>query len=377
MIYIVLAILGVFVLLGMVRLGKKVLDRYLVGRIMDLSIIISDHRHFKRQVKDIEVLFLGACEFRSGIDERMCERKAFNFSVPSAGFVEQYYFLRKYIDELESLRLLVLSVGDNSFCSRTSKGRTFPVLFSKFIDYNELIRYSSPGMRPKLLYDKLLYSGYLGHIHYGKKYFDQLAREYRKKMTARNLKRLIKERVILRNKRSVSAPVRTKGKPQPGKKNFEDRTAARKAERPGSSKAEKASGKKALPGSVAEKAKKGAEEHFSRPFFSDTALIYLTKILDLCREHDIPVAGLCMPRSKHFIHFSSEYVTERDLSEKVTSNPRFAEKLHAYINDLRLFEERPDLFREDGVELNREGKKEYSRYISERIEQLFTSGNGE
>jgi hypothetical protein len=305
---------------------RKLMNRFIATQIMASSILVSDHRHFESQKNEIEIMILGACEFRDGIDAKYFKKKAFNFSVPMSGYTEYYYFLKRYIGEMPSLKTVILSVCDNSFCSYTNNAVCFPILFNKLIVFGELLSVNSFGMKAKLLWRKWLYSTDIGKLHYGRKFL------------AANMKRFISQKLIRGKQGSTVGEAR------------EDKK-----------------GRCATPeGGVI-----GAKKHFSYPIFDGRALYYFEKILHLCRERNVPIFAVSMPRSKYFLKYSERYVTEDMLMKNIIKNPRYEKFIHRHIDYLAIYRDEDDYFQAEGAMLNKKGKDALSGKLAEELSGAF------
>ena len=354
---IVLIIIVTVIILAVIYfIIRKIFNRFLASKILASSISLAHLKHFENEKKDIEIFFFGACEFNSGIDPRKFQHKAFNFAIQIASYPEQYYFLKRYIDEMNSLKLLVLSVGDNSFCSYAATGVTFPLMFSKFINYKELMSVSKPRMWLKILWYKWLYSTDLGTLHYGRKFF------------AASFRRFIKQRRIqygaikqsFQKKASNTKATSPQEKPSQPNPSVE-KTPVIKA--------------KKQVCATAEDGVNGVEKHFTHPLFDERALFYFEKILDLCRERNIPLVAVSMPRSKYFLDIASErdYVTEQMLLDKIINNPKYSSIVCEYLNYLSIYRDRDDLFQAEGALLNADGRREFTQKIAEDIVPIMNT----
>lgn len=356
MLNITLTIIAVIIVLALIYFVlRKIFDRFLANKILSSSISMAHLKHFENQKKDIEIFFFGACEFNSGIDPRQFTHNTFNFSIQIASYPEQYYFFKRYIDEMTSLKLVVLSVGDNSFCSYASTGVTFPLMFSRFIDYRELLSVSRPRMWFKILWYKWLYSTDLGTLHYGRKFFSS------------NFKRFIKQRRIQYGaiKRSVQDKMF-------GKEETETLEPTKQEELPQAvkSKTEKPAAKpKKTICATAEAGAIGVEKHFTEPLFDKRALFYFEKILKLCTQRNIPVVTVSMPRSKYFLDVAREkdYVTEELFLKEIINNPKYKGLIFKHLNYLSIYRDRDDLFQAEGALLNAEGRREFTKVLADDI----------
>jgi len=379
MIKMVLVVAALIILWAVYQSLRAWARRVLVKSMLECSIMISDHRYFEKKMKSLEVLFLGACEFRAGIDDRLMGDKVFNYSVPSAGYIEQYYFLRHYISRMPDLKLLVLSVGDNSFCSRTANGTTFPVIFHRFLDYEEILSVSPPEKKIELLKQRWLYSTNLGTLHYSRKHIKRvgrkLAKHYKRKFSLSAIKSYFMPRVSRSKGHAGKAGGQQSGEAGIGNKArvagaLKAKNAVPKAQT-FPIKAVRSGGAQREPGLGT--VRHGVERHFSRPVFDDRALIYFTKILDLCLERGVHVVALCMPRSKDFITIMEEekYISEDEFLRAVVNNPEYSAKIRAHWHHLKDYTDRADLFDKEGVELNKEGKRVFSERVSEKVKRVL------
>ena len=379
-IFIAVSIFVLAFLVGVYFALREWVRKILVKKILEASIILSDHRYFEKKKNDIQLLFLGACEFREGIDEKSFDSNVVNFSVPSVGFIELFYFLKYYIDKMPSLKALVLSVGDNSFCTKTSNGSTFPVLFNKFIDYRELIQFSGKKGRLKLWWQRWFYSSSVGHIHYGRKHFSWVVKKiilmYIRKFRIQNIKRVFRERILNKTHLGSGGPedYRQQGLVPAGKSSARKKKEGLSVGKDSTLLKSVLRERKAVKCADIASAKEGVLTHFSRPTFDEKALIYFEKFLKLCQSRNLPVITVCMPRSKYFLDIveEEEYVTGKELSEKIVQNPRYKDLIFEHLNYLNLYRDRDDLFNPNGVELNREkGRKVFSMHLAGDISSIM------
>lgn len=354
---IVTLLIATVTIYGICLLARNWINGFLVKKILSSSIILADHRYFEERKDGVQIFILGSCEFRSGIDPKQFgEYDTFNFSVPRASYPEQYYFLRHYIKKMPSLKALVISVGDNSFCSYASTGVTFPLMFSKFMDYKELASKSSPWMRLKLVWYKWLYSSHLGTIYHGHKILFKKIKKagsyYKRKFSFQNMKRFIEKRLSGSGQTVQSQPTLSA-----------NREAAATVAVSGKDSAQKM--RKTVCAS-AEAGRIGVNKHFTNPIFDSRAIFYLEKMLNMCKDINIPVIAVCMPRSKYFIELSESFVNEKILDEKILRNFNRAGLIFRRLNYLDIYRDRDELFTPEGAELNAEGKKDFStRFVKD------------
>lgn len=349
---------------------RELLNRFLVRKILASSLTLANLKYFEKQKDNIQVLFFGSCEFKSGIDPKQFSYNAFNFSVPLISYVEQYYFLYHYINQMPSLKALILSVGDNSFCSYASTGINFPMAFNRFINYKELAAISKPNMRIKLLWYKWLYSSYIGHIHYGRKFFirnlQHFFRRQKHRFSIPNIKRFFRQRILgkepLNAKKTLPQEKHSLKRP----KVISDVSQSREVDTSPLQKKQFAN---------EEDGRIGATKHFSRPVFDKRGIIYFEKILSLCKDRHIPVMTVTMPRSKYFLKFSEEegYITEAELMKKIIKNPKYKNLICEHLNYLSLYRDKDEFFTPEGAELNKDGSYAFSARLAEDLSSIIES----
>ena len=264
-----------------VRLAR----RHLVSKYIAASINFATVRQFEAQKKDIRVLCLGTCEFRAGLDARKLAPDAFNFSIPLVSFVEYYFFLKRYLDEMPKLKLLVLSTHLNSFCSRSAEGTAAPMIFSKHVNLRELLSISRPDNWPRIIWRNLFYSSDVSKIQGG-------------------------ARIMMKNLKKSIEKTKT-SEPQVSQRLLAPRG-------PG--------------GTVTDDdAASGVRKHFSRPTFDSRALSCFEKLLKLCRDRNITVVTVGMPCSEKSMKFIGEYkfVKDGEIESRIVNGPVYRELIYS------------------------------------------------
>lgn len=100
------------------------------------SYIVRKDNDFKQKMKDTEVLILGDSHPEAAImPERMESAKVYNFASSGESYIQTYYKLRKIIDKMPQLRIVVLPFDPHSFSPKRETRFTNYRYWSQYIDF--------------------------------------------------------------------------------------------------------------------------------------------------------------------------------------------------------------------------------------------------
>jgi hypothetical protein len=217
---------------------------------------------------------------------------------------------------MTSLKLVVLPLDLHEFSSLHSNRITFSIFWNKFIDYSELLKLKGP----KVLKNKIgltLIDGVLGRHRF-----------------FINMATLIKQKVI--GRRSVTDQKKKPDKPLDKDKIF----------------------------------RRVQLQLAGKNVFDKDLLHYFEKILNLCKEKNIPVVTLQCPLSRYYIEYAEEYVTVETMQRTILENKTFGELIYQNLN-YAYFAIDNDLLFGDGDHLNSKGELIFSDYLDKDISRII------
>lgn len=279
-------------------------------------------KDFEKQKSEIQILFLGQSDMKRAVIPEAMPFKAYNFAGSGESFIETYYKLKYYIDEMPSLKVVVLPLPLASFSSfRTDRinSKYYSYGYISFRDLWEL--YQTKGLlvvRQKIMsLFPLLNPGQM-------------------RVFWENVRRLIKKEPI---ERAVI------------QEGYHRMT---------------------LKGIVNEKvATRSVQRHFRGDnIFDKDLLLYFEKILTLCHQRGIKVVTLMPPVTDYYLKHAEKYVTKATLYEKVFSNPNLSRYIYKHLDYLNLYAKDHALFA-DGEHLNHEGAVAFSGLIVSDLSKIM------
>jgi len=279
-------------------------------------------KDFERQKSEIQILFLGQSDMKRAVIPEVMSFKAYNFAELGESFIETYFKFKYYIDEMPSLKVVVLPLPLGSFSSfRTNRIGTKYYSYG-YISYRDLWElYQIKGsrvIRQKLAsYSPVLDPGQLRAFW-------------------KNVRRLIKKQPI------------EKAVIQEGYHLL------------------------AFKGIVNEKmALRSIQRHFQgHNIFDKDLLLYFEKILTLCHERGIKVVTLTTPMTDYYIKHAEKYITKAALYDKVFKNPKVSPYIYKHLDYLDLYAKDHALFI-DGDHLSHEGATLFSKRIASDLSKVI------
>ncbi len=260
---------------------------------------------FLKVTDKVQILFLGDSHFVEGIDSEVFDRKVFNLSFNGASFVQSYYLLKRYVDSLEALEVVVLPTDLHSFSSMRTRRITEPYFWNRFIDYDELRTANG---------------------------WEGLYRNWFKELTLLDptfgRKQFVKNLIALATGKA-----------------FERSSFSRESE---------------------QELAINIRRHFEgREAFDSSLLFYFGRLLELCRARGIHVVTLQTPLSRSHLAQASHYVTSKEVQSQ-TLKKGIVDKHLDYQN---LFLNRDELFRADGDHLNEAGARIFSEVLKSDLDR--------
>jgi hypothetical protein len=279
-------------------------------------------KDFERQKGEIQILFLGQSDIKRAIIPEAMSFKAYNFAELGESFIETYFKLKYYIDEMPSLKVVVLALPLTSFSSfRTNRINTryYSYGYISFRDLWELYQIKGPFVIGQKLVSlsPILDPGQLRAFW-------------------KNVRRLIKKQPIERAVIQEGYHLLT------------------------------------IKGIVNERmAIRSIQRHFQgHNIYDKDLLLYFEKILTLCYERGIKVVTLTAPMTDYYIRHAEKYITKADLYEKVFTNPKFSSYIYKHLDYLDLYAKDRALFIDED-HLNHEGAILFSKQIASELSKIM------
>lgn len=273
---------------------------------------------FIEEKDNIQILFTGDSHFIGGIDTRWFNHTAFSLSFGGANYMQSYYLLKHYIDEMPDLKLVVIPLDLHSFSSFRTDRITEPVFWNQFIDYSELIK--SKGI--SVLKSKYFTFTLLDET-FGKEYF------------IKNMKEFLKRKLQIR--KPVERVYITRKEVDWDK--FKAITVEERI-----------------------------QDFFQgKDLFDKDLVLYFEKILKLCREKGIMLITVQMPLSRNFLNLSDKYIQNEDIQSKIVKNPNYDSYNWKNLNYLEKNITSNELFKKDGDHLNKKGREMFSKLLAQDL----------
>ncbi len=307
--------IGLFlVLLALLELANRV---FFVSRSKNYSILAA----FEKEKARCRIVFLGDSHCAFGIDAGRFDEGTFNLSFGGASYIQSYYLLKHYIEQMPSLKIVVVPLGLHSFSSYKI-GRVHPTIFwRKFIDYAELEKFGR--RRP-----------FAERYHVLTLLDRRLGRKFFVKNVAASVSGLLWRKA--------------------GSIGFERGKMSAKTE-----------------GSDREHALNRADYHLrGRQVFDEILLVYFGKIEELCRQKGVLLATVQIPVSKDYAKRAGDYITGQELRQKVLQTCAYSDAIYTNFDFLSLYFDRDDFFYGEGDHLNEKGREAFSVFLASRIAGL-------
>ncbi len=278
------------------------------------------------QVKDtVQIVFLGDSHFQDGLNLIPYQQMIFNLSFGGTSYMHSYYLIKRYMDDMPELKVVVLPLDLHSFNS--SRTERLPELFwNEFIDYRELMEVQGPSALRYKLSTSLL------NPLVGKEYFllNVLERVYPQGVPTEigfplhlfMRKRLAQETISEKDFASVQDMI-----------DHEIR-----------------------------------KRFYGNEPFDPILLYYFQKILELCREKGIKVVLVRTPSFPYYRQQARAYVTKEDIDMRILNNPDYQNMIHATFDFFEAFNS-PEDFRMDGDHLSRQGIARFTRELLSQMRQ--------
>jgi len=278
---------------------------------------------FETQKSKVEVLLLGDSHFRRGIDSGKFKLNAFNLSIPNASYISSYYLLKRSIDDMPNLKVVVIPLDLHSFSSYRLEDSAQSIFWDQFVDYHEL-------------------SGVSGHRIWKNPFKLTLIHdEFGKASFINNIKDAVRG-IFQPNHISVNSMLEQVHLGEnPEEQTGQDEKARQKVN-------QQLEGFRAL---------------------DPVMLAYFEKIILLCKEKNIRVITVQMPLSDYYIHHAEKFMTKNDISE-ILKNPEVKPYLSKNLDHMKLYTGRDNYFSwawRDGDHLNSQAKERFSELLSSEI----------
>jgi len=279
-------------------------------------------KDFEREKGEIQILFLGQSDMKRAVIPEVMSFKAYNFAELGESFIETYFKFKYYIDEMPSLKVVVLPLPLGSFSSfRTNRIGTKYYSYG-YISYRDLWE---------------LYQ-IKGSLVIGQKMASLSPMLDREQMRTfwKNVRRLIKKQPIERAVIQEGYHLMT------------------------------------MQGIVNEQAAiRTIQRHFQgHNIFDKDLLLYFEKLLTLCHKRGIKVVTLMTPMTDYYIKHAEKYITKAALYEKVFMNPKISSNIYKHLDYLDLYAKDHTLF-VDGDHLSHEGATLFSKRIALELSKIM------
>jgi hypothetical protein len=281
---------------------------------------------FEKQKAEIEILFCGQSDVKYGIDPYQFDCNTFNFAGNGESFIETYYKLKHYIQDMPKLKIVVLSITLHSFSSARAEEIDSEYFTHGYISYADFLDlYKLMGIR--VVREKLLS-------------FCPNLRKVRMVYFLHNVKRLLTNQTI-------------------------DKTEIYKGyiSFVGSSLAEK------------DTIQRVNRNFKGKVIFDKNVLIFFEKILEMCENNNIKVVTLTLPLTDDFLKYSEKYITEDLLYKNILHNPRYSKYIYKHIDLLEDdYAKNHELFYNQD-HLNHEGALKFSKLIASELSEIMRETN--
>ena len=279
-------------------------------------------KEFEKEKGEIQILFLGQSDMKRAVIPELMPFKAYNFAELGESYIETYFKFKYYIDEMPSLRVVILPLPLGSFSSfRADRigNNYYSYGYISFRDLWELYQIK-------------------GTLVIGQKLASLSPMLDRNQMRTfwKNVRRLIKKQPIERAVIQEGYHLMT------------------------------------MKGIVNEKvAIKTIQRHFyGHDIFDKDLLLYFEKILALCQTRGLKVVTLTTPMTDYYIKHAEKYITQAALYEKIFANPKFSSYIYKHLDYLNLYAKDYALF-VDGDHLSHEGATLFSKQIASGLSKVM------
>ncbi len=292
------------------------------------SIFSKGIKQFVEDKYKVEVLFCGGSDMSHDVNPSRLHFEAFNFGHTLENYIETYYILKHYINEMPSLRLVVLEVNLAHFSSKYStvpKKEYFINGYLNFDDMRELYKFKGNAV----VWGKLL--SYCSIIK--RSYMYNFINRLSDLMSGKGIvkKNIHKGFVYLRDEKS---------------RIFNDEITEQMSIR------------------------RGDYDFDGYNAFDEDSLVYFEKVLRLCKERNITVVTTTLPVTGYYLRQSSNYINKDIFFAKIINNPRFNKYIYKHLDFLETFSNRYELFL-DVTHLNYKGSAVFSDLISNSISEIL------
>lgn len=307
-----------FLIFFIIMFSIEITDRVLFRPKSIFERVVQD---FEKQKGEIQILSLGQSDIQFGIVPDEFNDRTFNFAGAGESFIETYYKLKHYINDMPELKIVILSVTLPTFSSFRADEIQWEYFSYGYITYPEIMElYKIKGMM--VFREKLLsYCPVIKRI--------QMINFFR------NVKSLLMNQPI--DKTEIhNGYVKETGS------DIREENALRRVKR----------------------------QFDGQNSFDDIFLLYFEKILKMCKDKNIKVITLSLPETDYYLKYSKKYVTKDQLYERVLENPRFKKHIDKHLDFLE------DAYAADHTiflnqdHLNYKGAVKFSKLISSELSAM-------
>jgi len=286
--------------------------------ITEKTVGLNTLKDYNSSKENIQILIIGNSHFY-GINPDIFIDETFSFVAGGTNYYQVYYFLKNNIEKMPNLKSIIIQADPSSWSSFDATQINNPLLWNRFIDYNELSKHVGASIL------KHKYHLTLIHESFGRKYF------------IKNLRDFIKENFFGINLK-------------PTKKEIKERLLSAKH---------------------SDWTRKRIIRHFlNHEIFDKRKLLYFQKILMLCKKYQIPLITIQMPHRRDYILFANDYITIDDIKNNIIENPQYENYIMENINCLNMFNNHDEYFA-NADHLNEDGRDSLSKFLSNKIYKIL------
>jgi len=293
------------------------------------SVFARTLKGFEEQKDQIQLLFMGQSDMKFAVIPKVMPVKSYNFAELGEGYIGTYLKLKRHIDEMPHLKIVVLGVSLTNFSSTRldwAKRRNFSMSnyfsygYITHQDFKELYR-----MKGSIVLEQKISS------------FSPLLDKVQFKFFRRNLKKLIQNQPIQKTVME-DGYIRVLGS-----------------------------------GVVEGVAERRVYHHFGesdQDDFDKDLLSYFERILILCHQRGIKVVTLMVPTTDYYLKHAEKYMTKSTLYEKVIIDSKFRPYIYKHLDYLDLYATDHALFI-DSDHMNHKGAALFSERIALELSKIM------
>ena len=299
------------------------------------SVFARTVKGFEEQKDQIQLLFMGQSDVKYAVIPKVMPVKSYNFAEVAENYIGTYLKLKRHIDEMPRLKILVLGVSLPNFSSARLN----------WVERRHLSNYFSYGYIPRQDFKELYKMKGSFVLRQKISSFSPLLDKVQFKFFRRNLKKLIQNQPIQKTVMEDGYIRFPEYQTVPGSELMEEVAARR------------------------------VDIHFqaqNKNDFDKDLLSYFERILILCHQRGIKVVTLMVPTTDYYLRHAEKYMTQPILYEKVLTNPKFSPYIYKHLDYMNLYAKEKALFI-DADHLNHKGATLFSERIASELSKIIES----